>query len=28
VHADLELLDNRRFDSGVVFQRYAVSAER
>ena len=24
VRADLELLDNRRFDSNVVFQRYAV----
>ena len=24
VRADLELLDSRRFDSGVVFQRYAV----
>jgi dihydrofolate reductase len=27
VRADLELLDSRRFDSGVVFRRYAVSAE-
>jgi dihydrofolate reductase len=24
VRADLELLDSRRFDSSVVFQKYAV----
>jgi dihydrofolate reductase len=24
VRADLDLLDSRRFDSGIVFQRYAV----
>jgi dihydrofolate reductase len=28
VRVDLELLDCRRFDSGVVFRRYSVSAER